>query len=67
MPGHTAPETECDVFGVEDIGVEHAVYEEPVGAEGIWVRVHLVVVEDRPVKFTFRSDTTARDEWGLGT
>ena len=61
MPGHTAPETERDVFGVEDVWVEHAVPEELVGVESVWVEEHLVVVADRPVKVSFRSDTMVRN------
>ena len=64
---HTVLETERNVFRVEDVGVEHAVPEEPVRVESVWVGEHLVVVEDRPVKVTFRSDTTARDDRRPGT
>ncbi len=45
---HATPEAKRDVLGVEDVGVGHAVLEEPVGSEDVRVGVHLIVVEDRP-------------------
>ena len=45
---HATSEPERDVPGVEDVGVEHVVLEEPVGSEDVGVGVHLIDVEDRP-------------------
>ena len=51
LPGtDTAPEPERSFFGIEHVGVQGAVgAEEPVGVEGVWVVVVLLVVQDSPV------------------